>query len=215
MTADHISSSKQEIQRKYDSYAGKYDAMNLLYELTGLNRIRRKLFKNARGKVLDVAVGTGMNLPCYNNDINITGIDLSSNMLEIARHKANEFDMEVKLQVMDAENLQFPDNSFDTVISSLCICTFPDPLKALQEMKRVCSRNGSILMLEHGRSDREWLGNFQDRKADKWAQSLDCQWNRNPHDLTLQAGLQIIEFKRAFFGMLYIIKARPGKTENC
>jgi ubiquinone/menaquinone biosynthesis C-methylase UbiE len=131
-------------------------------------------------------------------------------MLDIARKRAKKLGIDVSFLLMDAENLAFPDRSFDTVVDSLSLCTFPDALIALKEMARVCRSEGRILLLEHGRSDSEWLGRWQDRRADKHAKQLCCHWNREPLDLVRQAGLKLISARRTFFGILHVIEAAPS-----
>jgi ubiquinone/menaquinone biosynthesis C-methylase UbiE len=110
---------------------------------------------------------------------------------------------------MDAESLAFPDHTFDTVVSSLTVCTFADPVAALREMARVCRADGRILLLEHGRSDREWLGRWQDRRADRHAKALGCRWNREALELIRQAGLAVIAARRVFFGIFHVVEAKP------
>ncbi|MBI3583112.1 MAG: class I SAM-dependent methyltransferase [Nitrospinae bacterium] len=107
---------------------------------------------------------------------------------------------------MDAESLAFPDRSFDTVVSSLTLCTFSDPLAALNEMARVCRKDGRILLLEHGRSSHEWLGRWQDRKAKGHAEILGCHWNREPLNLIQQVGLKVYSIRRIFFGIFHLIE---------
>jgi ubiquinone/menaquinone biosynthesis C-methylase UbiE len=109
----------------------------------------------------------------------------------------------------NAEVLPFSDETFDTVVSSLSTCTFPDPVAALKEMARVCRRTGKVLLLEHGRSDRDWLARFQDRTADRHAKQLGCHWNRNSLELVKRAGLAINNAQRVFFGVFNQIEAAP------
>jgi len=130
-------------------------------------------------------------------------------MLEIARKRAKTLGLKVNFLVMDAENLAFGDDSFDTVVDSMGICTFPEPLAALKEMARVCRDGGRILLLEHGRSDRGWIGGWQDRRADTHAKQLGCRWNREPVDLVQEAGLKIISAERRFLGIFHMIEATP------
>jgi len=97
------------------------------------------------------------------------------------------------------------------VVSSLTTCTFPNPVAALQEMGRVCRPEGKILLLEHGRSDRAWLGRWQDERADRHAKQLGCHWNREPLELVREAGLKIVNAQRLFFGIFYQINAEPER----
>jgi ubiquinone/menaquinone biosynthesis C-methylase UbiE len=133
-------------------------------------------------------------------------------MLSAARKRAAKLSMNVSPLLADAEALPFPDRSFDTVVSSLTTCTFPNPVAALREMARVCRTNGKILLLEHGRSDREWLGRWQDRRADSFAKQLGCHWNREPLKLVWKAGLKINAAQRFFFGIFHQIEATPGSS---
>jgi hypothetical protein len=77
-------------------------------------------------------------------------------------------------------------------------------------MARVCRTDGRVLLLEHGRSDREWLGRWQDRREDSFAKQLGCHWNRKPLDLVRKAGLKINNSRRVFFGIFHHIEAVPG-----
>jgi ubiquinone/menaquinone biosynthesis C-methylase UbiE len=199
--------TSQEISRKYDRFARWYDWVEGIPDLLGLSRLRRRLLKRASGKVLEVAVGTGKNLQFYPSDCQVIALDVSNEMLNVARRRAANLSMAVSFLLGDAEKLPFPDKSFDTVVSSLTTCTFPNPVAALREMRRVCKSEGKILLLEHGRSDSEWLGRFQDRTADPLAKQLGCHWNREPLELVRKAGLNIISANRIFFGLFHEIEA--------
>ena len=200
---------KQEIQRKYNHYAPRYDLIVSVPELLGVKKLRRKIIRKASGKVLEVAVGTGKNLKYYPHTCQITAVDFSSNMLEIARNRANHSISNITFLLMDGEALSFPDRSFDTVVSSLTLCTFQDPVAALREMGRVCRIDGRIFLIEHGRSNREWLGRWQDRRADEHAKTFGCHWNREPIELIHRAGLSLISDHRYFLGILHAIEASP------
>jgi ubiquinone/menaquinone biosynthesis C-methylase UbiE len=111
---------------------------------------------------------------------------------------------------MDAENLEFPDGSFDTVLSALSTCTYPDPVKALREMRRVCKFDGLILLLEHSHSSLPWLAKFQDRYVDQhYQENAGCRWNQDPLELVQEAGLKIVRSKLAVLGMFHSIEASP------
>src|SRR5262245_4348048 len=88
-------------------------------------------------------------------------------MLKVARERGAKLNVKFRFALADAEALPFRDGCFDTVVSSLSTCTFPNPANALQEMARVSKPFSQILLLEHGRSDRQWPGQWQDRHADK------------------------------------------------
>ena len=175
-----------------------------------MRRLRQRLLQGASRRVLEVAVGTGKNLLYYPKDCRIAAVDASGAMLNVARKRAAKLSMDVSFLLTDGEALPFSAKSFDTVVSTLTTCTFPNPVAALREMARVCRKDGKILLLEHGRSDRDWLGRFQDRHADEFAQPLGCHWNREPLELVRKAGLKIDNSQRVFFGVFHTIDAEPG-----
>jgi ubiquinone/menaquinone biosynthesis C-methylase UbiE len=155
-----------------------------------------------RGRVLEVAVGTGSNLAHYPAGVDIIVVDLSPRMISKARQRGAQ-----KAAVMDAQHLAFRDGSFDTVVSTLGTCTFPDPIEALREMRRVCRPSGHVLLLEHGRSSRSAIAAWQDRHAAQWAAHLGCWWNREPLESVRKAGLDPQTTIRGFLGMVHVIQA--------
>ncbi len=203
--------TSDEIREKYERFARWYDWVEGVPEALGLARLRRRLLARAEGAVLEVAAGTGRNSPLYPPGCRITAVDLSPAMLDVARRRAARLGLEVRLFVMDAAALDFPDRHFDTVVSTLSLCTFADPIGALGEMSRVCRPDGRILLLEHGRSDRPWLGRWQDRRAEGHAKAVGCYWNREPQALVREAGLGPIAERRTVLGVLHAIEARPGR----
>ena len=207
-----VNLTSEEIRRKYDAFARWYDLVVGVPDVLGVQRFRQSLLRRAAGNVLEVAVGTGKNVPYYPAGCRIVGIDISIEMLKVARQRAAKLAQQVSFALADTEVLPFPDKSFDTVASSLSTCTFPNPLHALREISRVCRPEGSILLLEHGRSDREWLGRWQDRRDDRHAKQLGCHWNRDTLGIVRDAGLRIVDSKRTFFGIFHQIRAEPVKT---
>jgi ubiquinone/menaquinone biosynthesis C-methylase UbiE len=202
---------KPKIRAKYDKCAPDYgcDKSDLIYNALLENRWRRKLLERASGDVLEIAIGTGLNYAFYPQGCRLTGIDLSEVMLERVRKQADSLKLKSALCVMDVEQLGFVDDSFDTVVDTLSLCTFPNPVLALHEMARVCRDGGRILLFEHGRCSWGWLARYQDRKAEEHASSLGCQWNRDHIALVQQAELPIVTVERKLFGFYYIIEAAP------
>ena len=117
----------------------------------------------ASGEVLEVAVGTGRNFTFYPAGIRLTGIELSSEMLGIARRRSAEVGLQVELLQGDAQALAFPDASFDTVVCTFSLCSIPDDRKAVAEMKRVLRPGGKLILIDHVPSttrlwrDIQWL----------------------------------------------------------
>jgi ubiquinone/menaquinone biosynthesis C-methylase UbiE len=197
----------QEISQGYDRVARWYDWIEGIPDLLGVRRLRRELLQRASGRVLEVAVGTGKNFPYYSRDCRVVALDLSKEMLNVARERAAKLSLDATFLVADAEALPFSDQSFDTVVSSFSTCTFPDPVAALKEMERVCRPGGKVLLLEHGRSDRDWLGRWQDRHADQFAKPLGCNWNRDALQLVHKTSLRVHSAKRHFLGIFQWIES--------
>ena len=113
-------------------------------------------------RVLEVGVGTGLNLPLYPRNCDVTGIDISEEMLRKAEERIRTHGMKnVKLMVMDGSKLEFADNSFDRVIATYVISAVPDPVKTLLEMRRVCKPSGHLVILNHFKSDNPVIGMFE------------------------------------------------------
>lgn len=202
--------SKEQIRQSYDDLASGYSqAMWVENNVLGVKRLRRKLMSRASGKILDVACGTGENFPYFEHATDVIGVDLSPAMLAVARQRANQLGVAIECHLMDAEMLEFPDHVFDTVVSALSTCTFPDPVAALREMGRVCAADGRILLLEHGRSRWKWLSHYQDHQAHHHFQKAGCRWNQEPSALIEEAGLRIISVERRFLGVFSAIEAAP------
>ncbi len=152
----------ETIRKRYDRIAGVYDRLERHME--GLfSRWRGQMLREAEGKVLEVGVGTGKNLSYYPAQVQVMAIDFSPRMLEAARKKLAQAGMAaVELRLMDAQSLEFPDDSFDTVVTSCVFCSVPDPVRGLREIRRVLKRDGKLLMLEHVRSGGRILGPLMD-----------------------------------------------------
>jgi len=199
----------RDLAAKYNRFARGYDYFEGLCGLLGVTKLRHDLVSQARGRVLEVAIGTGQNLRYYRIDCEIIAVDVSGEMMKVARERGAKLNVNVRFALADAEAMPFRDRCFDTVVSSLSTCTFPNPSRALREMVRVTKLSGKILLLEHGRSDHPWLGRFQDRHADKIAKPFGCHWNREPLEIAKAAGLKIISARRSFFGIFHRIAAVP------
>jgi ubiquinone/menaquinone biosynthesis C-methylase UbiE len=137
---------------KYNRIASLYELLDLPLEFPYFRKWRKKALSDLSGKVLEVGIGTGRNLKYYPSRCSVTGIDNSKGMLNQAGKKAKGM-KNVTLLLMDAEHLDFPDNSFDYVITTFVLCTIPDPMKALKEMRRVLKPSGELIALEHMRSN--------------------------------------------------------------
>ena len=142
----------ERVRRHYDRSAGSYDRIISWAEKALFGGAREWVCSQARGEVLEIAVGTGRNFPFYPEGVRLSGIELSPKMLDLARRRARELGRDADLRVGDAHNLPYPDASFDTVVVTLALCTIPDDRRALAEAARVLRPGGQLLLLEHVRS---------------------------------------------------------------
>ena len=149
--------------------------------------MRKKLVKNAEGRTLEVGIGTGNNIPFYSGSVELTGIDLSEKMISIAQKKV-QGGTEINLQVMDAEDMLFDDNFFDTVVSFGTLCSIPDPDRGLKEIRRVCRDGGKILMLEHVRSNNRIAGKLMDLVNPLTRRIIGDNINRRTYENLINAG---------------------------
>ena len=160
-------------------------------EFLVLRHYRKKLVSQTKGKIIELGIGTGRNLPYYPRGCDIIGEDLTEKMLEIARSLALNLGLSVTLLTMDVEDLAFKDNTFDTVLCTLSLCTVPNPIHALYEMKRVCKPEGKILLLEHVRSHNQILGKIQDLLTPLIVRKIGCHLNPDTIGNIKKAGLNI------------------------
>ena len=154
--------TNEKIKKRYNRIASYFDLLQKPMGTSGFDKWRKKLIEQANGKTLEVGVGTGKNLRFYNQDMDLTAIDFSKNMLEKAKSKYRKELPMVTFLEMDVENLDFEDNTFDTIVTSCVFCSVPNPIKGLQEIKRVLKPNGQLIMLEHVRSNGKILGTLMD-----------------------------------------------------
>jgi Methyltransferase domain len=150
--SDTLTKETERIRRIWEKQAPRYDRSVALWEKILFGDGRWWVCSQIHGEVLEVAIGTGLNLAFYPDGVRLTGVDLSPAMLGIARQRARELGMEVDLREGDAQGLSFPDESFDTVVCTLSLCGIPDDRKAVAEMKRVLRPGGRLLLLDHVRA---------------------------------------------------------------
>jgi ubiquinone/menaquinone biosynthesis C-methylase UbiE len=145
--------TNRKIKNRYNRIAKFFDALEKPMGTSGFAKWRKKIVPQAIGKTLEVGVGTGKNIPFYSENIDLTAIDFSKKMLEEAKVKYQHSPLKINFLEMDVQNMDFEDNTFDTVITSCVFCSVPNPVKGLKEIKRVLKPNGRLIMLEHVRSN--------------------------------------------------------------
>lgn len=152
----------QSIERAYQRYANIYDLTFGKIFHKGRVVAAELLDVQAGDTVLEVGVGTGLTLPFFTPDCRIVGIDLSEHMLDKAKKNIASHGMDnVEIMRMDAMNLDFPDDSFDSVIAAYVISVVPDPIKVLSEMMRVCKEGGKIVFINHFKCDNRVVAAFE------------------------------------------------------
>ena len=188
----------ETIKKRYNRISKVYNSMDRMIK----EEWRRDLLATIKGgKVLEVGIGTGKNLPYYPNTISLTGIDFSPGMLRFAREKAKEVDFPLELIEMDAQSLQFPDNTFDYVVTTCVYCSVPDPILGLKEMGRVVKPEGKIIMLEHMRSENSIVGPVMDVLNPIAVGISGANINRRTPENIEKAGL-IIEDQQKLMGSI-------------
>ncbi len=206
MTANH--KRTERVRRHYDRSAESYDRIIARFERIFFGEGREWVCSRARGKVLEMAVGTGRNLPFYPRDVRLTGIELSPKMLAITQRRASEIGIEADLREGDAQNVPFPDASFDTVIATLALCTIPDDRRAVAEAARVLRPGGRLLLLEHVRSPFLPVRLLQ-RILDPLTVLLEQDHLlREPLRLVESAGLVVERLERSKLGIVERLAAR-------
>jgi demethylmenaquinone methyltransferase/2-methoxy-6-polyprenyl-1,4-benzoquinol methylase len=150
------------VRQRYNRASFMYDVMEWPIERITFRHWRRALLRDLLGRVLEVGVGTGKNLPYYDyTRVQLTGVDLSEGMLRRASALATRRDFPADLRQMDAEHLDFPNGTFDAVVHTFVLCSVPHPAEVLQEIVRVLKPNGRLLMLEHVLSQIRHIARMQ------------------------------------------------------
>ena len=154
---------KRQVKRAYKFYAPAYDFIFDWIFNPGREAAIQLLDIRRGQQVLEVGIGTGLNLPLYPSDCRIAGIDLSEEMLEKAQEKVVELSLDnVTLKAMDATVMDFGDDEFDSAVATYTISAVPDPVEVLREMRRVVKPGGNIVLLNHFRSQGLLAGRFAD-----------------------------------------------------
>jgi phosphatidylethanolamine/phosphatidyl-N-methylethanolamine N-methyltransferase len=181
---------KRQVERAYELYAPVYDFIFDWIFAPGRQAAIGHLALGPGDSVLEVGIGTGLNLPLYPETCRLTGIDLSQEMLDKAVERAHTLAMsDVTLKVMDATSMDFGDNEFDTALATYTISAVPDPVAVLREMRRVVKPGGRIVILNHFRSDRRTMGWLEDLVAPVCTR-LGWKSNLSMAPLLAQVGLE-------------------------
>jgi len=158
-----------------------------------LDFYRRSTITSARGLVLEIGVGSGINLSLYDPSVaRVVGLDPSPELLRLARKRAMQALVSVSLIRASAEELPFVGTGFDTIVMTWTLCSIPNPISALAEMRRVLKPEGRLLFVEHGLSPEIRVARWQDRLTPCWKGiSGGCHLDRKMYDLIRAAGFQV------------------------
>lgn len=197
---------KQQRIRLFDKQAEMYERRR---ENSSQQRFRRELLSQAKGDVLELAVGAGANFPYYPSHVRVTAADFSGSMLEKARIAAVRYQVDASFLQSDIEEIRFPDHSFDTVVSTLSLCSYDKPDKVVENMRRWCKPDGRILLIEHGISSNIIVSKLQKALNPMLYRMNGCHHTRNMVELVKGASLKIDHIERHWLSMIYIIRAHP------
>lgn len=201
----------ERAERHWREHASHYDPSIAVFERLLFGGGREWACSRARGDVLEVAAGTGRNLPHYPSGIRLTATDLSAEMLAQARVRARGLRLDVQIRQADAQALDEPDARFDTVVCTLGLCSVPDDGRAVSEIARVLKPGGRLVLVEHVGSPRRVVRAIQ-RALDVPSVRFCCDHlTREPLHHVLAAGLEVEVLERSKLGIVERLSARrPG-----
>ena len=209
------SKNTEAARKRYNRIAPIYDFMEELVEKSRYSRWREILWSKVKSaKILEVGVGTGKNFPYYPQDVDITAIDFSVKMLHRAKKKARELGIRVHLEQMDVQDLEFEDNTFDTIVGSFIFCSVPDPIKGLHEVGRVCKPAGKVLLLEHVLSAKRVLAFLMNLVNPVVVRTMGPNINRKTVENVVNSGLKVERVTDLAFGIFKLIEARKIPMEG-
>ncbi|MFE3455408.1 class I SAM-dependent methyltransferase [Nonomuraea sp. NPDC059194] len=201
-----------DVRRVFDRIADRYDSQMQAWERRLFPGGREWAVGQARGHVVEIAVGTGLNLPLYGADVTVVGIELSERMLELARRRVAGTGLgeRVELRQGDAQRLELPDGIADTVLSTFTMCTIPDPAAAAREAYRVLKPGGRFVLAEHGPSSHPIIRAGMRLVEPVFVRFAADYLTRDPRPFLEQAGFQIESVSRMTRGVSFrVLAVRP------
>lgn len=193
--------------------------IDLVMKHQEMTRHRRDLLPAARGRVLEIGIGSGLNLPFYGSEVeSLAGVDPSEELLALARGRLQDAPFAVDLQTRSAETLPFDDKRFDSAVTTWTLCSVPDARRALAELRRVLKPDGELIFVEHGRAEAPGVVAWQDRLNGLWGRLAGgCNLNRPIGAMIREAGFRIEDLETGHLvkgprvaTYLYRGRARPA-----
>lgn len=212
MREEAAGNGPSRVERVYDRVAAFYDWYEWPMDRMGGRARRSRIISGARGRVLEIGVGTGRNLEFYAPRLHLAGIDISGRMLERARRRADSLGRAIDLEHADVQALPFPDESFDTVTATCVFCSVEDPVRGLEEVRRVLKRDGEARLLEHVRPHNAVLGKLSDWISPLTRRLFGPEMNRRTEENVRAAGLEIADIRREW--IFREIVARPAPRDR-
>ena len=173
--------------------------LNMAMKAPAMTELRQKLVPMAEGKVLEIGVGSGLNLPFYDRSVQVTGLDPSVELQSYARDVASRQGVDVEFLSEGGEEIPADDNSFDSVVMTWTLCTIPDPVAAMQEIRRVLKPEGKIILAEHGEAPDAGVSRWQKRINPIWnVIGGGCNLNRRIEALYQDSGFAFDQIDRSY-----------------
>jgi ubiquinone/menaquinone biosynthesis C-methylase UbiE len=196
-----------QLRSLWERYAPRYDRDTGFYDFFLIGDSRSWACSQASGEVLEVAIGTGRNLSFYPRGVQLTGIDFSPAMLEIARDRAAKLAIDIILLEADAQHLPFADDRFDTVVCTLALSSIPDPAAAINEMHRVLHPGGQLRVVGHVASPYRVVRAGQRRLERLSIRLAGDHQTRQPYPDIVAAGFTVDRRERLRAGVIERIRA--------
>jgi ubiquinone/menaquinone biosynthesis C-methylase UbiE len=191
---------------KWDKLAPRFDGMAAKGAEARWKPYKQALFAHMQGKILFLALGTGLDIPAFPPGQDITAIDISPKMLEQAAPRIAEYEGNIRAEVMDVHEMPYPEGSFDQVYTSCTFCSVPDPVQGLKALHRVLKPGGHLFMFEHTGSKFHPFGPMMDLMS-KLTERIGPAMNRDTVANVRAAGFEITEVDNVFLDVVKTITA--------